>query len=36
MTGMHTIADVSCERCAAVLGWKYVRLVRRLNVCRRE
>lgn len=25
MTGMHTIADVSCQRCGAVLGWKYVR-----------
>lgn len=25
MTGMHTIADVSCGVCGSVLGWKYVR-----------
>lgn len=25
MTGVHTIADVMCQFCDSVLGWKYVR-----------
>ncbi|KAF9602301.1 hypothetical protein IFM89_026418 [Coptis chinensis] len=25
MTGLHTVADVFCEDCNEVLGWKYVR-----------
>lgn len=24
MTGAHTVSDISCTRCGAVLGWKYV------------
>ncbi|GAB2231186.1 hypothetical protein Droror1_Dr00027475 [Drosera rotundifolia] len=23
ITGLHTVADVSCSDCGAVLGWKY-------------
>ncbi|CAN0392750.1 unnamed protein product [Hapterophycus canaliculatus] len=23
MTGMHVVADISCRRCGAELGWKY-------------
>ena len=23
-TGLHTVRDINCERCAACLGWKYV------------
>ncbi|URD86510.1 hypothetical protein MUK42_26762 [Musa troglodytarum] len=25
MTGIHTVADVYCHGCGAVLGWKYER-----------
>ncbi|KNA14077.1 hypothetical protein SOVF_110750 [Spinacia oleracea] len=25
MTGLHTVADVSCSDCREVLGWKYER-----------
>lgn len=25
MTGMHTIADISCQICQAKVGWKYIR-----------
>lgn len=25
MTGMHTVADIQCNVCECVLGWKYVR-----------
>lgn len=25
MTGMHTVADIYCNVCNSVLGWKYVR-----------
>uniref|UniRef100_A0A803L598 Yippee domain-containing protein n=1 Tax=Chenopodium quinoa TaxID=63459 RepID=A0A803L598_CHEQI len=25
MTGLHTVADVSCSDCSEVLGWKYER-----------
>ncbi|KAK9672410.1 hypothetical protein RND81_12G098700 [Saponaria officinalis] len=25
MTGMHTVADISCGDCRQVLGWKYLR-----------
>ncbi|PWN29661.1 yippee-like protein [Jaminaea rosea] len=24
-TGMHTVRDIRCRKCAAVLGWKYDR-----------
>lgn len=24
ITGLHTVADISCAGCASVLGWKYV------------
>ena len=24
VTGMHTVADVSCALCGSILGWKYV------------
>lgn len=24
MTGMHTVADIFCVGCGAILGWKYV------------
>jgi hypothetical protein len=24
ITGLHTVADIACTGCAAVLGWKYV------------
>jgi hypothetical protein len=24
VTGAHTVADIECARCAAVLGWKYL------------
>jgi hypothetical protein len=23
MTGLHTVADISCSQCQEVLGWKY-------------
>ncbi|KAL1532068.1 protein yippee-like-protein [Salvia divinorum] len=25
MTGLHTVADISCADCSEVLGWKYER-----------
>ncbi|XP_051149587.1 protein yippee-like At4g27745 [Andrographis paniculata] len=25
MTGLHTVADIYCSDCNAVLGWKYLR-----------
>ncbi|KAJ7533506.1 hypothetical protein O6H91_13G052400 [Diphasiastrum complanatum] len=25
MTGLHTVADISCTHCREVLGWKYER-----------
>ncbi|EXC21405.1 hypothetical protein L484_011847 [Morus notabilis] len=25
MTGLHTVADISCADCREVLGWKYER-----------
>jgi len=25
MTGMHTVADIFCVGCGAIVGWKYVR-----------
>lgn len=25
MTGLHTVADISCADCGEVLGWKYER-----------
>lgn len=25
MTGLHTVADISCSGCGSVLGWKYER-----------
>lgn len=25
MTGLHTVADVSCSECKEILGWKYER-----------
>ncbi|PWZ45488.1 hypothetical protein Zm00014a_010276 [Zea mays] len=25
MTGLHTVADIYCNDCREVLGWKYVR-----------
>ncbi|KAI9315984.1 yippee zinc-binding/DNA-binding /Mis18, centromere assembly-domain-containing protein [Dichotomocladium elegans] len=25
MTGMHTVADISCNVCASKIGWKYLR-----------
>mmetsp|Transcript_5509 Transcript_5509/g.9707 ORF Transcript_5509/g.9707 Transcript_5509/m.9707 type:complete len:107 (-) Transcript_5509:83-403(-) len=25
ITGLHTVADIYCNVCEAVLGWKYVR-----------
>lgn len=25
MTGLHTVADISCSDCREVLGWKYLR-----------
>ena len=25
MTGVHTVADISCKVCRAKLGWKYVK-----------
>lgn len=27
MTGVHTVADLCCGGCKALLGWKYVSLV---------
>lgn len=24
MTGMHTVADISCKVCATKIGWKYL------------
>ena len=24
ITGLHTVADISCSTCGSVLGWKYV------------
>lgn len=27
LTGVHIIADVTCQICDTVLGWKYVRAV---------
>lgn len=24
VTGMHTVADISCSICATILGWKYI------------
>ena len=24
VTGLHTVADISCAHCGAILGWKYV------------
>lgn len=27
MTGVHTVADVVCAGCRALLGWKYVRSI---------
>ena len=26
ITGLHTVADIHCNCCETVLGWKYVRL----------
>jgi hypothetical protein len=23
-TGMHVVSDISCTKCCALLGWKYV------------
>jgi hypothetical protein len=23
LTGMHTVSDIFCVRCAVILGWKY-------------
>lgn len=25
ITGLHTVCDIQCTNCGAVLGWKYVR-----------
>ncbi|XP_060675630.1 protein yippee-like At4g27745 [Ziziphus jujuba] len=25
LSGVHTIADISCSNCGEVLGWKYIR-----------
>lgn len=25
LTGLHTVADISCNDCHSVVGWKYVR-----------
>ncbi|KAK4789038.1 hypothetical protein SAY86_020357 [Trapa natans] len=25
LTGLHTVADISCSDCGEVLGWKYVK-----------
>jgi hypothetical protein len=25
LTGLHTVADLCCAGCKALLGWKYVR-----------
>ncbi|GKV25553.1 hypothetical protein SLEP1_g34977 [Rubroshorea leprosula] len=25
LTGLHTVADIHCANCRAVLGWKYER-----------
>lgn len=33
MTGMHTVADIYCNVCNSVLGWKYVRDARRKRGC---
>jgi hypothetical protein len=27
LTGMHTVSDIFCVRCAVILGWKYVRIL---------
>ena len=35
-TGLHTVRDISCGKCEAVLGWKYVSLSLGLSLCTRE
>lgn len=27
LTGLHTICDLYCKNCNAILGWKYVSLI---------
>lgn len=27
-TGLHTVADIYCNRCSQVVGWKYVSAAR--------
>lgn len=27
ITGLHTVCDIQCTNCGAVLGWKYVRIM---------
>ncbi len=27
MTGIHIVADIYCNVCSNVLGWKYVRFI---------
>ena len=27
MTGLHTVSDIFCVGCGAIVGWKYVRII---------
>lgn len=31
ITGMHTVADISCANCNTLVGWCYVRALRMLH-----
>ncbi|GLT56100.1 hypothetical protein SLA2020_291720 [Shorea laevis] len=31
LTGLHTVADVSCHDCGEALGWKYIHAVEELE-----